>query len=30
MVYAFKNIVAELNKIEKLSGDNYDFWHRKI
>ena len=24
------NIVAELNKGEKLNGDNYDIWYRKI
>ena len=27
---ASKGIVANLNKREKLDGDNYDFWHRKI
>ena len=25
-----KNIVAELNKGEKLNGDNYDIWHQKV
>ena len=25
-----KNIVAELNKGEKLNGDNYNIWHRKV
>ncbi|XP_015381204.1 uncharacterized protein LOC107174654 [Citrus sinensis] len=30
MTSASKNIVAELNKGEKLNGDNYDIWHRKI
>ena len=25
-----KNIVVDLNKGEKLDGDNYDIWHRKI
>ena len=27
---ASKNIVADLNKGEKLNGDNYDIWHYKI
>ena len=27
---ASKGIVADLNKREKLDGDNYDIWHRKI
>ena len=27
---ALKGIVADLNKGEKLDGDNYDIWHRKI
>lgn len=30
MTFASKNIVAELNKGEKLNGDNYDIWYRKI
>ncbi|KAH9686018.1 hypothetical protein KPL70_014192 [Citrus sinensis] len=30
MASASKNIVAELNKGEKLNGDNYDIWHSKI
>ena len=30
MASASKNIMAELNKDEKLNGDNYDIWHRKI
>ena len=30
MASASKNIVAELNKGEKLNGDNYDISHRKI
>ena len=30
MTSASKNIVAELNKGEKLNGDNYDIWYRKI
>ena len=30
MAFTYKNIVAELNKGEKLNGDNYDIWHRKI
>ena len=25
-----KSIVANLNKGEKLDGNNYDIWHRKI
>ena len=25
-----KSIVADLNKGEKLDGDHYDIWHRKI
>ncbi|KAH7849897.1 hypothetical protein Vadar_024665 [Vaccinium darrowii] len=27
---ASKNIVADLSKGEKLNGDNFDIWHRKI
>jgi hypothetical protein len=27
---ASKGIVADLNKGEKLDGENYDIWHRKI
>ena len=27
---AAKNVVADLNKWEKLDCDNYDIWHRKI
>ena len=27
---ASKSIIAYLNKGEKLDGDNYDIWHRKI
>ena len=27
---ASKNILADLNKGEKLDGDNYDIWYRKI
>ena len=27
---ASKGIVANLNKREKLDGDNYDIWHHKI
>lgn len=27
---ASKNVVADLNKGEKLNGSNYDMWHRKI
>ena len=30
MSSASKSIVAELNKGEKLNGNNYDIWHRKI
>ena len=25
-----KNIIAELNKGEKLNGDNYKIWHHKV
>ena len=25
-----KCIVADLNKVEKLDGENYNIWHRKI
>ena len=25
-----KNIIADLNKGEKLNGDNYNMWHLKI
>ena len=27
---ASKNIIADLNKGDKLDGDNYDIWHRKV
>ena len=27
---ASKNIIAELNKGEKLNGDSYDIWHLKM
>ncbi|KAF7802600.1 UBN2_3 domain-containing protein [Senna tora] len=27
---AAKSIVADLNKGDKLNGDNYDRWHRKV
>jgi len=27
---AFKNIIADLNKGEKLDGNNYDIWYRKV
>ena len=27
---ASKSIIADLNKGEKLNGDNYDIWSRKI
>ena len=30
MTYVSKNIVAKLNKGEKLNGDNYDMWSHKI
>ena len=30
MSTAAKNIVAELNKSEKLNGDNYEIWSMKI
>lgn len=30
MSSACKNIIAELNRGEKLDGDNYDIWYRKI
>ena len=30
MSSASKNIVAELNKGEKLNGDNYEIWSMKI
>ncbi|MBW0583023.1 hypothetical protein O181_122738 [Austropuccinia psidii MF-1] len=30
MASATKSIVAELNKGEKLNGDNYEIWHMKI
>ena len=30
MASATKNIVAELNKGEKLNGDNYEIWSLKI
>ena len=30
MLIATKNIIAELNKGEKLNGDNYEIWHRKV
>ena len=30
MASASKSIVAELNKGEKLNGDNYEMWHRKV
>ena len=30
MATASKNIVAELNKGEKLNGDNYEIWSLKI
>ena len=30
MATASKNIIAELNKGEKLNGDNYEIWSLKI
>ncbi|GAV65379.1 UBN2_3 domain-containing protein [Cephalotus follicularis] len=30
MAYASKTIVANLNKGEKLNGDNFDIWHLKV
>ena len=30
MSSASKNIIAELNKGEKLNGDNYEIWSMKI
>ncbi|KAF7823912.1 UBN2_3 domain-containing protein [Senna tora] len=27
---AAKSIVADLNKGDKLNGDNYDIWHKKV
>ncbi|CAA7058388.1 unnamed protein product [Microthlaspi erraticum] len=30
MVSACKNIIAELNRGDKLDGDNYDIWYRKV
>ena len=30
MSIATKNIITELNKTEKLNGDNYEIWHRKV
>ena len=30
MASVSNNIVVELNKGEKLNGDNYDMWSRKI
>ena len=30
MSSACKNIIAELNRGEKLEGDNYDIWYRKV
>ena len=30
MTFAAKNIVAKLNKGEKLNGDNYEIWSMKI
>ena len=27
---AAKNVVADLTKDDKLTGNNYDIWHRKI
>ena len=30
MLTATKNIIVDLNKGEKLNGDNYEIWHRKV
>jgi hypothetical protein len=30
MVYASRNIMAELNKSEKLNDENYEIWAMKI
>ena len=30
MSNATKNIIEELNKGEKHSGDNYEIWHQKV
>lgn len=30
MAFASKNIIAKLNKGEKLNGDNYEIWSMKI
>ena len=30
MSLATRNIIAELTKEEKLNGDNYVIWHRKM
>ncbi|ESQ44621.1 hypothetical protein EUTSA_v10003350mg, partial [Eutrema salsugineum] len=30
MSSACKNIIAELNRGDKLDGDNYDIWYRKV
>ena len=30
MASASKNIMADLNKGEKLNSDNYDIWHHKV
>ena len=30
MAYVSKSIVGELNNGEKLNGDNYEMWHRKV
>ena len=27
---AAKNVVADLNRGDKLTGNNYDIWHKKI
>ena len=27
---AYKNVIADMVKREKLNGDNYDIWRRKI
>ena len=30
MSTATRNIIVELNKAEKLNGDNYEIWYRKV
>ena len=30
MSTTIRNIIAELNKDEKLNGNNYEVWHRNV